>query len=155
MKSSYFTSETINNKSLEMLRKLEKFVGRHKIDFIPERSALLILDMQRFFLEERSHAYIPSALPIIPKIKSLATAFNESNLPIIFTRHLNTEEDAKLMARWWRDFITEEDDLSWENNLGFETELVFNVRKCYYAYIRIDLAEMTKPSLNLSLACTI
>ena len=112
MKSSYFTSETINNKSLEMLRKLEKFVGRHKIDFIPERSALLILDMQRFFLEERSHAYIPSALPIIPEIKSLATAFNELNLPIIFTRHLNTEEDAKLMARWWRDFITEEDDLS-------------------------------------------
>lgn len=112
MKSSYFTFETINNKSLEMLQKLEKCVGRHKIDFIPERSALLILDMQRFFLEERSHAYIPSALPIIPKIKSLANAFNEMDLPIILTRHLNTEEDAKLMARWWRDFITEKDDLS-------------------------------------------
>ncbi len=112
MKSSYFTSETINDKSLEILGKLEKYVGRHKVDFIPEKSALLILDMQKFFLEERSHAYIPSALPIIPKIKSLAEAYKLMGLPIIYTRHLNTGKDAMLMGKWWRDFITEDSDLS-------------------------------------------
>ncbi len=112
MRSSYFTCENINNKSEEMLRKLEKRIKSQRINFIPEQSALLILDMQRFFLEKSSHAYIPSALSIIPKIKSLAHAFNEKNLPIILTRHLNSKEDAKLMALWWKDIITEKDDLS-------------------------------------------
>ena len=112
MRSCYFTSENINNKSEEMLRKLEKRIKSHRINFIPEQSALLILDMQKYFLEKSSHAYIPSALSIIPKIKSLAHAFNEKNLPIILTRHLNSKEDAKLMALWWKDIITEKDDLS-------------------------------------------
>ena len=112
MKSSYFTFETINSKSLEMLGKLEKYVKIHRINFVPEQSALLIIDMQRYFLDERSHAYIPSALPIIPKIKKLANTFNEMNLPVILTQHLNTNEDAGLMAQWWDDFITEKDDIS-------------------------------------------
>ena len=112
MRSSNFKCENINNKSEEMLRKLEKRIKSHRINFIPEQSALLILDMQRYFLEKSSHAYIPSALSIIPKIKSLAHAFNEKNLPIILTRHLNSKEDAKLMALWWKDIITEKDDLS-------------------------------------------
>ena len=95
-----------------MLRKLEKRIKSHRINFIPEQSALLILDMQRYFLEKSSHAYIPSVLTIIEKIKSLTIAFNEKNLPIILTRHLNSKEDAKLMALWWKDLITEKDDLS-------------------------------------------
>ncbi len=28
------------------------------------------------------------------------------NCPVIFTRHLNTPEDAGMMARWWRDLLT-------------------------------------------------
>ncbi|MCK4357591.1 MAG: isochorismatase family protein [Candidatus Cloacimonetes bacterium] len=112
MKSYYFTHETISNKSLEMLQKLEKSIRLHKINFIPKQSALLVLDMQRFFLDECSHAYIPSALPIIPKIKRLADAFNEINLPVILTRHINSKEDAKLMAQWWKDLISEKDNLS-------------------------------------------
>ena len=82
------------------------------IDFLPEQSALLICDMQRYFLDERSHAFIPSALPIIPKIKILADAFDKLNLPIICTRHLNSQEDAGLMAQWWDNLLTEKDDLS-------------------------------------------
>ena len=34
------------------------------------------------------------------------------NLSIILTRHINSNEDAKLMAQWWDDLITEKDDLS-------------------------------------------
>ena len=112
MRSSYFTSENINNKSEEMLRKLEKRIKSHRINFIPEQSALLILDMQRYFLDECSHAYIPSALSIIPKIKSLAKAYNKINTPIILTRHINSNKDAGLMSQWWDDIISEKDDLS-------------------------------------------
>ncbi|NQS98682.1 MAG: cysteine hydrolase [candidate division Zixibacteria bacterium] len=112
MKSRYFTPENITDKSLEMLSRLEKFRNSHKIKFILERSALLILDMQKYFLEESSHAFIPSALPIIPGIKRLAKVYEELNLPIILTRHLNSEGDAGLLAKWWKDLITEGDELS-------------------------------------------
>lgn len=42
----------------------------------------------------------------------MAYAFNKMNLPIILTHHINSNEDAKLMAQWWDDLITEKDDLS-------------------------------------------
>ena len=112
MKECYFTSKTIHEKSFQMLQKLKKYREGHNINFIPEHSALLIIDMQRYFLDKSSHAYIPSALPIIPKIKYLSNAFLEMGSPIIFTRHLNKQKNAKLMSKWWRDLITEGDVLS-------------------------------------------
>jgi len=95
-----------------MLQKLEEYSRMHEIQFIPERAALLILDMQKYFLEKNSHAFIPSALPIIPKIKKLANEFQKRNLPVILTRHINRKEDAKLMGVWWDDLITEMDEMS-------------------------------------------
>ncbi|MBT4484864.1 MAG: isochorismatase family protein [Candidatus Latescibacteria bacterium] len=112
MKSSYFSCETIGDKSLEMLEKLAKYRKTRRINFIPDQSALLVLDMQRYFLDECSHAYIPSALSIIPKIKNLAKAYIKINTPVILTRHINSNKDAGLMAQWWDDIITEKDDLS-------------------------------------------
>ena len=33
-------------------------------------------------------------------------AFSCADYPVIFTRHLNTPEDADMMTEWWRDLIT-------------------------------------------------
>jgi len=66
MKEKYFIPGIIHKKSLEILKKIEKYREKHKFIFIPERSALIILDMQKFFLEESSHAFIPAGpAPII------------------------------------------------------------------------------------------
>ena len=112
MKSSYFTPETIGSKSQQMLRKLENFRKRQNTIFTPEKSALLILDMQKYFLDNRSHAYIPNALSIVPKIATLADAYYKMNLPVICTRHINSPTDAKLMAEWWNELLSEKDDMS-------------------------------------------
>jgi len=112
MKSCYFTTENIRDKSLQMLKELQTFRKKQKIIFTPEKSALLVLDMQKYFLDESSHAFIPSALSIVPKIKMLTDAYHRMNFPIICTRHVNSPEDAKLMQEWWSDLIFENDDLS-------------------------------------------
>ena len=112
MKSRYFTEETIHDKSLEMLYKSREKGKGFRIPFNPERSALIILDMQKYFLDEYSHAFIPSSKPIIPRIRKLAEAFFEINAPVILTRHLNTEDDAGLMKLWWKELITKDDKLS-------------------------------------------
>jgi isochorismate hydrolase len=108
MKKAYLTPETIN----EMLESVPPFRERHRWRFEPARAALLVLDMQRYFLDEGSHAYIPSAGAILPKVKALVQAFSSRSRPVVFTRHLNTEEDAGQMAKWWRELITRESPLS-------------------------------------------
>jgi isochorismate hydrolase len=77
-----------------------------------KRSALLIIDMQKYFLERSSHAYVPSAPAIIPKIIRLIEAYSKNGLPIIFTRHINSRKNAGMMARWWRHLLQEKNLLS-------------------------------------------
>jgi bifunctional isochorismate lyase/aryl carrier protein len=112
MKEGYFTGGNINEKSREILETARvRGLVRH-IDSTPERSALLVIDMQRYFLDSESHAYIPSAVPVVPRIRELAGRFNERGLPVVLTRHVNTERNAGMLARWWIDMIREDDPLS-------------------------------------------
>jgi len=105
-REAYFTRETIREKSRAMLDGLDSLRARHTdIAFRRERSALLVLDMQEYFLRPTSHAFIPSAPAILPNLQSLIANFRSSNLPVVFTRHLNTDADAAMMLRWWRDVI--------------------------------------------------
>lgn len=64
-------------------------------------AALLVVDMQRYFLDPRSHAFIPGALEVLPNILQLVAAFRQASLPVLFTRHGNRAEDAGAMMRWW------------------------------------------------------
>lgn len=105
-RASYFTPETIQQKSRAMLDDLAPFRSRHAdILFRPECAALLVLDMQEYFLRTDSHAFIPSAPAILPNLQLLITNCHAINRPVIFTRHVNTDEDAGMLSRWWRDIL--------------------------------------------------
>ena len=112
MKTTYFTTENINNEAQEIAQLLSDYQNKRKSTFIPEKSALLILDLQSYFLEPSSHAFIPSAPAIVPGLKLLAQSYYAHNLPVIFTQHLNSKQDSGSMSRWWNDLITVEDSLS-------------------------------------------
>ena len=102
---NYFTPETIQSKARELLQAANESGRKPPLAFNPHRSALLVLDMQEYFLDPASHAFIPSAAAILPGIQHLIDAYAQYSRPIIFTRHLNTPQDAKSMGRWWRDLI--------------------------------------------------
>ncbi len=105
-RETYFSPESIRTKAREMMDALSAFRARHAdIVFRPDRAALLVLDMQDYFLREGSHAFVPSARAILPGIQSLIVSFCAANRPVIFTRHVNTDADAGMMSRWWRDLI--------------------------------------------------
>lgn len=111
-KECYFTEENIYQKAHDMLAEIEGLRARHKQTLSRDHSALLILDMQRYFLEETSHAFIPAANAIISGIARLIEAYSGEGLPVIFTRHFNSEANAGMMARWWQGLIMEDDPLS-------------------------------------------
>ena len=144
MRKCYFTSKSIHEKSQQILQKLKTFRKMHKIDFKPEYCALLILDMQRYFLDESSHAHIPSALAIIPEVKSLMDAFLKNKLPVILTRHLNTKKDANLMDKWWQDLIIEENPLSEITPELKHPDAIVIKKTQYDAFYRTSLEDLLK-----------
>jgi len=105
MKIPYFTPETIESQAWYLLREARKVRQRETQSFKPRCSALLVLDMQDYFLDASSHAIIPSAPAIVPGILSLVEAFAKHNLLVVFTRHLNTPDNALMMSKWWQDLI--------------------------------------------------
>jgi isochorismate hydrolase len=68
--------------------------------------------MQSYFLQASSHAFIPSAVAIVPGLKQLAQSYYAHNFPVVFTQHLNSQQDAGAMSRWWQDLITIENPMS-------------------------------------------
>lgn len=112
MKESYFTLATIVDKALDMMRWLQESIYSRPILLKPEGSALLVLDMQVYFLDQASHAFVPSATAILPNVNALISAFSCMSLPIFLTRHLNTPQDAGLMAVWWRELLSADNPLS-------------------------------------------
>ncbi len=112
MKTLYFTSNNTEQKTKSFLKYIHPKTIDTKFRFLPKQSALMILDMQKFFLDEISHAYIPSAKAIIPNINALIKAYKQISQPVILTRHINTTQNARLMNKWWNDILTSSNPLS-------------------------------------------
>ncbi len=80
--------------------------------FSSENAALLVLDMQKMFLDENSHAFVPSAPHIISNIQKAIDFFSSHNRPTIFSRHISETSDRDMMGTWWRDPILETEEKS-------------------------------------------
>ncbi len=112
-KEIYFTAAHIDAEVTRLKVEIGSFPVRKKewaADF--SKTALIVTDMQQYFLSPESHAFIPSAQAIIPSIKLLIEFFRKAGRTIIFTRHINNPEDAGSMAWWWNDLIEETSPLS-------------------------------------------
>lgn len=69
-----------------------------------DRSALLVLDLQRYFADPASHAHLPALEAVLPNVVRLIQAYHAANRPVVLTRHGSSElEPHPAMKRWWRD----------------------------------------------------
>lgn len=143
-------SSTIETQSQSFLHEIEPLRNRRKIHFDSYHSALLILDMQKFFLESSSHAFVPSAPAIVPNILKLKDLFSKNQAPIIVTRHVNSSENAGKMEVWWRDLLTEENPGSNLIEEFREIDKAIMIEKTQYdAFFSTDLDQILK-SLKVS-----
>ena len=106
MKETYFTQENLKIQAHELYDQVVEQTHNKLLDFRPDRSALLVLDMQSYFLDPASHACVPSAQAIVSGILQLIVAYSDQQLPIFFSQHINTAENAGMMSAWWKDLIT-------------------------------------------------
>ena len=110
------STNVTKKKTREWQRIVQPYLSAHRTKthaFSPEKSALLVIDMQRYFLESDSHAFIPASTEIIGNVTSLIEAYRRRDLSVIFTRHANSRgASAGSMERWWKDVLYEDDRLS-------------------------------------------
>ncbi|MCP4218358.1 MAG: isochorismatase family protein [bacterium] len=139
MKENYFEDGVSGACIDDFLQHPAPFRKRLKGRFLPASSALLVLDMQDYFLSGDSHAFVPASGAIVPKINALQEAFCREGLPIYRTRHLNDADNAGQMGSWWREVLVESNPLSRiaEEVAGTDAETV--VKSQYDAFYNTDL----------------
>lgn len=111
MKEHYFKENSTCKVAEKMLAGLKKKVKVHEVKYIPEESALLVLDMQKYFIDETSHAFVPGAKAVVKNINKLVAYYSRKKCTVVFTRHINNESDAGLMGKWWKELITVDNPL--------------------------------------------
>jgi len=112
MKENYFGEGRLIQQAWDFLDFVCHLRARRQYRLDARTSALLVMDMQDYFLEEDSHAHVPSANAIIPQIEKLQQVFFGKHLPVIQTRHINNTRNAGQMAKWWQELITKDNPLS-------------------------------------------
>jgi isochorismate hydrolase len=142
MKETYFTDLSLDQQASELYQQVIEITRIQKLEFKPAHSALLVLDMQSYFLDVSSHAYIPSAGAILDGVLQLIEAYNAHRMPIFFSQHINTADNAGMMSVWWKDLITSENPLH-----GIIPEIDLSVgtliqKNQYDAFYRTSLDEM-------------
>ena len=58
----------------------------------PGRSALVVVDMQRAFLDRGEAMEVPAAREIVPQIRALLDLFRSKRLPVVFTEFTYSEQ---------------------------------------------------------------
>ena len=90
------------------LKALRPYTHRLRPSGHPAHTALLVLDMQRFFLEPRFHACLPAGRVILPAVNSMIQAFHQQGRPVLFTRHAYAAaSEHGRMAGWWGSQVRE------------------------------------------------
>lgn len=109
--------------------------------------ALLVIDMQRYFLERGADASLAQGPGIIPRVLSLIGAFRKAHLPIVFTRHAHRRDGpAGQMERWWRGRLPREGDQQSEliASIVPEPGEIFLTKTRYSAFEGTDLDDQLR-----------
>lgn len=80
---------------------------RPALVFRPERTALLVIDMQRIFVDPQGSAYLSASGQASERLQRVLEAARNNGLRIYFTRHRHRypASDGGSMSRWWRSLI--------------------------------------------------
>lgn len=75
------------------------------------KPALIVIDMQKYFIDPDGDAYLPMSKDIIKPITILIDHFKKTRHPIIFTRHGHKKTSPpSSMHRFWNGDLLYEDD---------------------------------------------
>ncbi|MFH1017486.1 MAG: isochorismatase family cysteine hydrolase [Pseudomonadota bacterium] len=108
METPYVTIDSLPAKTAIWL---DKVAPHNHTSLTLERtsSALLVVDMQNFFMDPASPTYTCGGAAILPNVKRLITAFRGAGRPVIYTCHVHHPDrlDVGIMGWWWDGMCVE------------------------------------------------
>lgn len=104
----YVTQDTLKEKAKIWLKKISPY-NTHKLKLNLRKSALLVIDMQNFFLEPNSPTFTCGGLAVLPNVKELINFFRRHKSPVIYTCHVHHPQgiDAGILGWWWQGMCVE------------------------------------------------
>ncbi len=104
----YVTQNDLKEKTKIWLKKISPY-NTHKLKLNLKRAALLVIDMQSFFLEPDSPSFTCGGLAVLPNVKELISFFRSRKRPVIYTCHVHHPDgiDAGIMGWWWEGMCVE------------------------------------------------
>jgi len=104
----YVTQDNIVVKGEKWLEQISPY-NTHNMQICGDNAALLVVDMQNFFLDPDSPTYTCGGQAILPNLKKIIRAFRQANRPVIFTKHVHHADglDAGIMGWWWEGMCME------------------------------------------------
>ncbi|MEK7590662.1 MAG: isochorismatase family cysteine hydrolase [Patescibacteria group bacterium] len=107
MKKCLYLSEKNNKRKIASWAIACRSVQKRRIAPDFARAALLIVDMQRYFLDEKSHAFVPTGAAILPNVQSMRRLFSNGNRPVIFTRFAVRQGERDPVGGFWGSTVRE------------------------------------------------
>lgn len=104
----YVTRESLPQLTEKWLRQIEPH-RMHRLTLKSPAAALLVVDMQNFFLDPQSPTFTEGGAAIIPNVQKLIAAFRRAGRPVIYTTHVHKPDgsDAGIMGWWWEGMCRE------------------------------------------------
>ncbi len=102
------TPENLPDFTNKWLKKIE-YLRYRRLTLNVDAAALLVVDMQNYFVDHSGRSFLPAGEAILPNVKKLINAFRNADRPVIFTSHAHNPDgsDAGIMGWWWGDMIRE------------------------------------------------
>lgn len=69
-----------------MEKVVKELFGRDLFEIVPQKAALLVIDMQNSFIAEGAVFQAPNGIKIIPKIEEMIKFCRKKDIPVIWTR---------------------------------------------------------------------
>jgi len=104
----YVTAHTLPLLTEKWLREIEPY-RMHRLTLNATAAALLVIDLQNFFLDPDSPTFTPGGAAIIPNVQKLISAFRQLGRPVIYTAHVHKPDgsDAGILGWWWEGMCRE------------------------------------------------
>jgi nicotinamidase-related amidase len=104
----YVTASSIAGQTTRWLERISPF-NQHAMKLGWEKSALMVVDMQKFFLDPQSPTFTCGGPAILPNLKRLINKYRQNKRPIIYTKHVHHPDhlDSGIMGWWWEGMCIE------------------------------------------------
>jgi nicotinamidase-related amidase len=105
--AGYVTESNLDRHTEAWLEEIRDQVPpRPQLVLDPDRSALLVIDMNCYFASAKGRCFLPAAAAITPRIATLLAAWRARGGTVVFTRHGHEPgSDLGTMGKFWDDHI--------------------------------------------------